>query len=97
MTRRLFERGPDDLLVEVPYDTRGDRSVATTVIQADILFTPAQEATREAAQLAAREEMERRQQAESEVLAGKEQRKAAARAKVEALGLTEDDLRALLG
>lgn len=94
---RLFEKNSKGLLVEVdPAEAeakRAGRTVSHMNLTAEVLWTPEEEAAREAekqeasAQLLARETAANRK---SEV-------RQAALTKIQALGLSEDELKALVG
>ncbi len=101
---RLFEKTADGFLVEVPPSEaearRAGRTVSHMSLVIDVLWTADEEAARAAEEQEVAKARQARAQALADVMAEREkqkQRAEAARAKIEALGLTEDDLRALLG
>lgn len=87
----LFERNSDGLLVEVPdtEDRREGRRVSRAIFEADILFTAEEEATRLAEEAA---DVDRRRRRQEEVDAAAS-RRGQALAKLQALGLTADDIK----
>jgi len=93
---RLFEK-IDGLLVEVPHaeaDKRreGRRHRGMSFV-AEVLFTPEEEAARDAEEARAAQEREQRGKDEAAARA----RRAIALAKLEALGISAEDLRDALG
>lgn len=97
---RLFEKTTDGLLVEVHPDEadarREGRSVSHMSVVIDVLWTPAEEAAREAEEA---EEAERREDERSraaEMAADKRAHREAALQKLRGLGLSDDEIGALL-
>lgn len=98
---RLFEKTPDGLLVELPPEqaeaVRRGRMVSRMAFEADVLWTPEEQAAREAEEAATLKARETRTRERAAVLAERMAQADAAKAKLEAMGLTVDELRALLG
>lgn len=86
---RLFDVGRDGLLREVSQASRAKRRHSAVNMTIDILLTPAEETARDAEEAADAA----RRQALAEASAASEKRREAARAKLEALGISADDLK----
>lgn len=87
----LFERNADGLLIEVAdtEDRRKGRHVSRAIFEADILFTPEEEAARDAEEAKAEQKREQRTRDDAATSA----RRAAALAKFAQLGITDEDLK----
>jgi hypothetical protein len=90
---RLFEKAPDGLLVEVSSAmaaaARAGRRFSSMSVVVDVLWTPEEEATRDAEEAAAAEATQERLRG----LAMAEKRRADALARLEARGISAEDLK----
>ena len=94
--RKLFEKGADGLLVEVPENSRGDRRITTTSLIADILFTAEEEAAREAEEQVALAKIAQVQEAKLKATEEKTAKVTELSEKLSGLGITVEDLRIIL-
>jgi hypothetical protein len=97
MAIRTFETTKDGLLVEVSPDAaekaRDSRRVSRVSFTADVLWTPEEEAARDAEETADEE----RRKIEQEAVNSRAKRKQSALEKLAALGLSPEDVEALRG
>lgn len=98
---RLFEKDANGLLTEVPASEadvrRGGRRWSHVVIPIDVLWTEEEAAAHDAEETARREAEEAKRQAGAAAEAEKAERAKAARGKLDALGISADDLKDALG
>lgn len=90
---RIFDKTPDGLLIETSEDARKGRRFSTVNTAIDILWTAEEEAARDAEEKAAEEA----RAADVEIARQKAAARDVALSKLQQLGISQEDLAALMG